>query len=130
MKLIAVLISIFPLLAEVPANIHEQTIYITPIGDNDTGRLIREKLVSELAPHFMILEAGDQADLILTGSNITNVIQQGGLTRYRITAMARLLDRDSHVLWSTTVTNAVLARSATGDVAKKITAALESSSKR
>jgi hypothetical protein len=121
-----------PLQAESPTtkDIRSQTIFITPIGDNDVGKVIREKLVADLAAHFMILESGVEADLILTGSNVTNTFQQydsiGRLhTAYRITAMVRLVDRDSHVLWSTSVNNGMLARSATSDVAKKIAEALE-----
>src|SRR5690242_9730800 len=63
--------------AQSPAkDVHSQTIYIAPIGDNDVGKVIREKLVADLAAQFMILDAADEADLILTGSNVWNASQQ------------------------------------------------------
>ncbi len=108
----------------------KQSIFVAPIGDNEVGKIIREKLVAYLSSHFTILDSEDEADLILTGSNVTTVSQHydsaGNLhTSFHITAIARLVDRDSRVLWSKSVTNAVFAHSATSDVAKKIAQAFE-----
>jgi hypothetical protein len=113
-------------------------VYVGTFGDAFGADLIRSKVIAHLVKSHRIevVENEEQADAILTGAGqvtsshfysasatTTNASAQGG-TRYQATAGIRLLSKDSKILWADDATNGRFYRSATSNIADKITKSL------
>lgn len=112
------------------ASIHAQetkTIRLDPFvpdnaaGDQSTANLVNAKLISYLAKyHLPVVESGNDADAVLTGSFQLTSSTANGYTHYRVQGAVRLSDKDGKVLWGADVRSNPLAHSATSSFAEQV----------
>ena len=104
----------------------DQLVADDPSGQGVTN-LLTSKLISYLTKYGVpVVESGDEADAVLTGSFQITSATNNGYTRYHVQGAMRLTDKDGKVLWGDVVHSGPLARSATSsfaeNVAKKVAA--------
>jgi hypothetical protein len=90
-------------------------------GDQSTANLVNAKLISYLAKyHVPVVESGNDADAVLTGSFQVASATTNGNTRYRVQGAVRLTDKDGKVLWGDDVRSNPFAQSATSSFAEQV----------
>lgn len=101
------------------------------VADDPSGQgianLLTSKLISYLAKYGVpVVESGDEADAVLTGSFQIASRTTNDYTRYHVQGAMRLTDKDGKVLWGDVVNSGPFAKSASSsfaeNVAKKIAA--------
>jgi hypothetical protein len=100
-------------------------------SDQGSANLLTSKLISYLTKFGVpVVESGDEADAVLTGSYVITSATKNGYTRYHVQGAMRLTDKDGKVLWGDVVQSGPYVRSATSsfaeNVAKKVAAFWES----
>jgi hypothetical protein len=116
-----------PLLAQNKKTIRVDQLVADNPNDQGAANLVTSKLISYLTKNGVpVVESGDEADAVLTGSYVITSATTNGYTRYQVQGAMRLTDKDGKVLWGDVVHSGPYAKSATSsfaeNVAKKVAA--------
>jgi|SRR6266567_5984122 len=124
---LAVSLLALPLHAQNKKTIRVDQLVADNPNDQGAANLITSKLISYLTKYgIQVVESGDEADAVLTGSYVITSTSKNGYTRYHVQGAVRLTDKDGKVLWGDVVLSGPYAKSATSsfteNVAKKVAA--------
>jgi hypothetical protein len=124
---LAVSLLALPLHAQNKKTIRVDQLVADEPGGQGTANLLTSKLISYLTKCGVpVVESGDEADAVLTGTSHVTSATTNGYTRYHVQGAMRLTDKDGKVLWGDDVQSGPYAKSATSsfaeNVAKKVAA--------